>query len=189
MSRCEEITNQIAPRALYANSTTSTSISVLVTKDSRDINVTCKCSGPHVDKTFRSTCRGKIRYSRDLLGETLVKKTLLRDLQEAKSASVINVVLTAVKESRKKVRNYPTSSHILSLPLPIHIILGEPDHFLFNLVSVNGFSHIYTLTFIFSSGTFTLGHFSNSWLGFGETLQSLHCSKGRTNQGVFNTVK
>ena len=74
MSRCEEIANQIAPRALYANSTTSTSISVPVTIDSRDINVTCKCSGPHVDKTFRSTCRGKIKHSRDLLGETLVKK-------------------------------------------------------------------------------------------------------------------
>ena len=117
------------------------------------------------------------------------RKKLLRDLQEAERASDINVVLTAVKESRKKARKHPTSSHILSLPLPMHIISWEPDHFLFNLVSVNRSSHIHTRTFIFSSGTFTLGHSSNSWLGFGETLHSLHCSRGRTNQGVCNTVK
>lgn len=68
MSRCEETADQIAPTAWYVNSTTSISISALVTIDSRNINAHCKCSGPHVEKTFRGTCQGKTGYARDSLG-------------------------------------------------------------------------------------------------------------------------
>lgn len=95
MSKCEETVDQTAPRVspLYLHSTTSTCIHVPVTTDSRDINFPRKCSGPHVDKTIRSTCRDKIRHARDFLGETLVRKKMERDLKEVGRASDIETGL------------------------------------------------------------------------------------------------
>lgn len=131
-------------------------------------------------KTFRSTCWDKMGYSRDLLGGNTGEAKKWRGTRRRLGNPQILIQISWLwrRAGRNEGINLceATSS---CLPLSMQGILPvEPSHFLFNLVSGDGFSHICTLTSIFPPGTFTLVT-PDSWLGYEKILQILLCSSGR----------
>lgn len=109
-------------------------------------------------ETFRSTCWDQMRYSRDLLGgNTGQAKKWRGTRRKLGNPQILIQVSWLWRRAGRNEGIHLCEATSSCLPRPMHVTLPvEPSHFLLNLVSVAGFSRIWTLTSIFPPGTFTL---------------------------------